>query len=586
MTFKDQRVVVPNMKNHMGMPNNKLKTQYRPLVLALQAALTTGFVSPSIPSWAAQTTRVSVNSAGVQGNFYNEHPSISADGRYVVFTSFAGNLVTGDSNNVSDIFVRDRLTNQTTRVSVSSAGTQGNLNSYKPTISADGRFVAFESLSNNLVPNDSNNRSDVFVRDRVGNQTTRVSVSNAGAQGNASSFNPSISSDGRFVAFSSFVENLVTGDTNGNEDVFIRDRTTNQTTRISVGSAGQGNNRSYRPSISSDGRFVSFTSHATNLVAGDTNGWVDVFVHDRTLKQTTRVSVSSAGVQGNFGGIYYHSISANGRFVVFQATATNLVPNDTNGTQNDVFIRDRTTNQTTIVSIDSNGVQGYYGSYLPSISADGRFVAFSSVSNKLVLGDTNGRADIFIRDRTTNQTARLSLSSAGVQGNEDSRWGPSINSDGRYVVFESDANNLVANDTNASRDIFVRDRLLTPAITADLVLSQTVSANPVTIGTNFSYTATVSNNGPSNAANLVLNDFAPLNGQVSLPTLLPSQGTCIRSPISICRLGTINVGQHATVKVTFTAIKQGTVGNRVTVNAAPKDPTPFNAVTTNTTINP
>src|SRR6476661_2534745 len=183
-------------------------------------------------------TRVSVDSAGNQANGFSNAYSISANGRFVAFQSQASNLVPGDTNNKNDIFVRDLLTNTTTRVSVDSAGNPGNSPSNYSAISADGRFVAFQSYASNLVPGDTNNKNDIFVRDLSTNTTTRVSVNSAGIQGDENSFNPSISADGRFVAFSSAASNLVPGDTNNKQDIFVRDLSTNTITRVSVDSAG------------------------------------------------------------------------------------------------------------------------------------------------------------------------------------------------------------------------------------------------------------------------------------------------------------------------------------------------------------
>jgi Tol biopolymer transport system component len=238
------------------------------------------------PAGAGTTERVSVDSAGNEGNsFVQRNASISADGRFVAFTSFATNLVPGDTNRRDDVFVRDRLTGTTELVSVDSAGNQGNRDSGSPAISADGRFVAFHSVATNLVPGDTGNMTDVFVRDRLTGTTQRVSVDSAGTEGNGASVEPAISGDGRFVAFYSFATNLVPGDTNGDGDVFVHDRQTGTTERVSVDSAGnQGSAISdgfRKVSISADGRVVAFVSVATNLVPGDTNGGSDAFVHDR-----------------------------------------------------------------------------------------------------------------------------------------------------------------------------------------------------------------------------------------------------------------------------------------------------------------
>ena len=247
----------------------------------------------------SQTKLVSVSSTGVQGNDESRNSSISSDGRYVAFDSNASNLVANDSNRFSDIFVHDRQMALVTRVSVSSAGEQVYGGSFNPSISSDGRHVAFHSGASDLVTGDSNGFTDIFVHDRLTAQTTRVSVSTMGLQGNESSSYPSISSDGMHVAFESDANNIVADDSNGSKDIFVHDRQTAQTTRVSVSSTGvQGNSISYNPSISSDGRYIAFESDSSNLVANDNNGSYDIFVHDRITTQTTRVSVSSAGVQG------------------------------------------------------------------------------------------------------------------------------------------------------------------------------------------------------------------------------------------------------------------------------------------------
>ena len=391
-------------------------------------------VGAATPAWARGTTeRVSVSSGGAQGNDGTYGGSaISADGRYVTFRSDATNLVPGDTNEATDIFVRDRQTGTTRRVSVSSGGAQGNAGSFIPALSADGRFVAFKSFATNLVPGDTNGMEDTFVHDRQTGTTRRVSVGAGGVQGNGHSLNPAISADGRYVAFESDATNLVPGDTNEATDVFVRDRQTGTTRRVSVSSGGvQGNNTSFSQALSADGRFVAFRSDATNLVPGDTNGMGDVFVRDRQTGTTRRVSVSSGGAQGN-NPSFSQAISAGGRFVVFGSDATNLVPGDTNHAE-DVFVHDRRTGTTRRVSAGAGGVQGNGENSPSGISAGGRFVVFWSLATNLVPGDTNNVRDIFVRDRQTGTTRRVSVSSGGAQGNEYSDY-PAISADGRLVV--------------------------------------------------------------------------------------------------------------------------------------------------------
>ncbi len=408
------------------------------------------------------TTRVSIDFLGTQGNSASRSPSVSADGRIVAFSSAANNLVPGDTNTTDDVFVRDMVLGTTSRVSVDSAGTQGNAQSQGASISADGLFVAFSSSANNLVAGDTNFGLDVFVRDLSLGTTTRASVDSSGTQGNTStgSSSASISADGRYVAFNSDSTNLVAGDNNNATDVFVRDLSLNTTTRVSVDSAGlQANTGSYEPAISADGQRVAFWSSSSNLVAGDTNNTLDVFVRDTALGTTSRVSVNSSGVQGNDQSNSC-TISGNGVIVAFLSAASNLSAGDTNNA-GDIFIRDLSLSTTARVSLDSAGVQGQgnANSALLSISADGRFVALYSAANNLVAGDTNNTGDVFVRDMVLGTISRVSIDSAGTQGNAESRY-PSISSDGRFVAFYSDATNLVTGDTNVRTDVFVRDRQL------------------------------------------------------------------------------------------------------------------------------
>ena len=324
---------------------------------------------------AQTTTRVSVDDLGVEGNLPSGSSSISADGRFVAFNSLATNLVVGDTNNTWDVFVHDRQTGVTQLVSVDSAGGQANDISASPSISADGRFVSFISNATNLVAGDTNNAADIFVHDRQTGVTQRVSVDSLGGEANDLSDTHSISADGRLVAFETLATNLVTGDSNGGFDIFVHDRQTGVTTRVSVDSKGiEANDSSINPAISADGRFVVFRSDATNLVAGDTNNVRDVFVHDRQTGAMTRVNVDSLGnesVDLGFSTFDVPSISADGRFVTFASKASNLVGGDTNDWE-DVFVHDLQTGATTRVSVNSEGVEANAWSLNSSISADGR----------------------------------------------------------------------------------------------------------------------------------------------------------------------------------------------------------------------
>lgn len=410
----------------------------------------------AIPSTGI-TTRVSVARNGIQANDNCVQSSISATGRYITFASGSRTLVWGDTNGSADIFVHDQETGHTTRVSVASNGDQANNNSYLSSISATGRFVAFSSDAWNLVSGDTNGWADIFVHDRQTGQTSRVSIASDGNQAESVSNEPSISATGRYVAFFSEAANLVSGDTNGYSDVFVHDRETGLTTRVSVASDGsQGDFPSEEPSISATGRFVAFFSEATNLVSGDTNNTRDIFVHDRQTGETSRISVASDGAQAIGGGSDSPSISATGRFITFTSVASNLVSGDTND-ELDVFVHDRESGETTRVSIASNGTQANGGSSSSSISATGRYVTFASGASNLVSGDSNGLVDIFVHDRQTGETTRVSIASNGTQSNGDTLRS-SISATGRYVTFESIAANLVLGDTNNRYDVFLHDR--------------------------------------------------------------------------------------------------------------------------------
>jgi dipeptidyl aminopeptidase/acylaminoacyl peptidase len=341
------------------------------------------------PSLLIAIERANLSSIGVQGNQSTYSFSISSDGRFIAFESDATNLVSNDYNSTGDIFVRDQQTGQTSIVSVNSSGVQGNNYSQSPAISGDGRYVAFASTATNLVSGDTNGVKDIFVHDRQTGQTTRVSVDSFGVQSNGVSSGTSISNDGRYVAFQSSASNLVPADTNSAMDVFVHDIQTGYTKRVSVSSTGvQGNSASGYSKISSDGQVVVYSSAASNLVSNDTNNREDIFIHIPSSSQTFRVSVNSAGVQQNGTNDIYimgPGISGNGRFIVFESNATNL-----GGTAGDAYIHDRQTGTTTRINITQLGEDANL-----SLSDDGRYLAFTSSAINLVSGDTNGFADVW-----------------------------------------------------------------------------------------------------------------------------------------------------------------------------------------------
>jgi Tol biopolymer transport system component len=352
--------------------------------------------------------RLSVTPTGGDAQFGGNPSAISQDGRYVVWHSFSADLVPGDDGLSFDVFVRDVRTGQTTRVSLDTSGGNPNASSVFGVISADGRYVAFASFATDIVTKaDTNGGSDVFLRDRQTNTTTALSVTPTGSIANGGSGAPSLTPDGRFVAFESNASNLVAGDGNGTTDVFVRDLQTKKTTRVSVdATGGDSNGGSISSDINGDGRYVAFSSEATDLVPGGTTPFGrDVFVRDLKTATTILVSVDKFGGDGgnslSFNFLGSGIISDDGRYVAFVSLADNLVDNDTNGNF-DVFVRDLQTATTRRESVD---VLGRQTSGNPSelgeraaISGDGHYVVFDSVAADLVSNDGNFAEDVFIRD--------------------------------------------------------------------------------------------------------------------------------------------------------------------------------------------
>jgi Tol biopolymer transport system component len=387
----------------------------------------------AVRAQVSRVERASVSSVGSEANGSNGDAVVSADGRYVVFSALFTNLVPGRLfATLPTVLVRDRWSYRTEYIGEGVA----------PAISADGRFVAYENRATN----------QISLRDRAFGTTETISLSTAGTPGNAGSLAPSLSADGRYVLFTSTSTDLVPGDTNASADVFVRDRSTGTTTRLGLSaSEAQGNGPSRGVGINGDGRWVLFVSSATNLVPGDTNGVQDVLLRDRVAGTTERVSVSSLGEQGN-NASYGQSLSGDGRFVAFTSDAGNLVPGDTNGMR-DVFLRDRVRGTTERVNLSSAGAQSDNTSDFADVSSNGRFVVFQTPSTNLVPGDTNNRIDIFLRDRVKGTTQRVSVSATGEQANHDNTR-PSMSEDARTIVFSSIATNLVPWDTNGQIDVF------------------------------------------------------------------------------------------------------------------------------------
>ena len=389
-------------------------------------------------------------------------PQLSADGRFVTFSSLAGNLVRADTNQAQDVFVYDRLLGKTERVSVASTGDQANGDSAFSSISADGRYVAFCSAASNLVADDTNGFADVFVHDRQTGETRRVSVRSDGSQALAGGVDPMISANGRFVVFRSNSNDLAPDDLwlemGGFINVYVHDLQTGETWPVSLTFDHHAANGDSDPaSISADGQTIEFSSAANNLVPDDTNGFQDVFVHNTqagAVEMVSRAIDSNPANEGSYGALT--GLSADGRYAAFSSKASNLVPADTNGAT-DIFVSDRQAGAVERVSLAPGGGEANADSSLPSLSADGRYVAFASRASNLVPGDANQLEDIFVHDRQTGQTQRVSIAWDGAQANGLSNYA-AISADGRFVAFVSAASNLVPGDTNRTEDVFLYDR--------------------------------------------------------------------------------------------------------------------------------
>lgn len=391
----------------------------------------------------------------VEANGKSERPVLSGDGRFVAFRSDATNLVPEDNNATRDVFVFDRETKSIEQINLSHAGENVPAEVESISISADGRMVAFDSFSSILVEGDTNRRADIFLHDRSSGLIERVSVGSSGEEGDEGSAMPVLSGDGQLVLFTSGASTLVDGDSNGFEDVFLRDRRTGVTERISRGLRGEEPNAgSIGWDMSDDGRYVAFFSGASNLVDNDTNGLQDVFVYDRVLGTTERVSVSSEGTEANADN-YFPILNDDGSLVAFYSEASNLSPTDPDGSPDiDLYVHDRRSGKTEHISraepVPITDTRNY-----------GRpFLVPWACSDEYTPEDTNNNVDTCLYNARTGSIDLVSVDSNEVPSNGHSYPGSSISDDGRYVAFYSLASNLVPDDKNGHADVFLRDLVL------------------------------------------------------------------------------------------------------------------------------
>ncbi len=399
--------------------------------------------------------RVSTDAAGAEADADSTDPALSGTARFVAFQSRADNLVPGDANGAEDVFVKNLRTGAITLASTDADGAQSPARSLYPSISATGRYVAFDRLPSFAQPPGPDARTDVFVKDLRTGSLQRASAAADGTPGDADSYGaPSLSANGRRVAFSSQAANLLPGDTNDTADVFVKNLRTGGIALASADAAGvPGNSFSEQPSLSADGLHVAFSSRATNLLPGDdTHGVEQVFVKNLRTGAVAAASADAAGALGDDASLNA-SISADGRFVAFSSAASNLLPGDTNGAA-DVFVKDMQTGAVVLASADAagNGALGFSGA--PALSPDGRFVAFESTAPNLVPGAGGGHADVFLRDLWTGGIS-LVAANPPPPGRTGISFTRSAVSDTGAVAFASRAGDLVPGDARGVFDVFL-----------------------------------------------------------------------------------------------------------------------------------
>jgi hypothetical protein len=505
----------------------------------------------SFNTQASKTTLITVPLDDIQGAANAHKPSLSGDGRYMAYASFSEDVLDGVNEPTSGIFVHDFLTRQSNRISIDSNGAQANNYSRDPQISLNGRFVVFWSIANNLVANDTNNAADIFVHDRATRQTMRVSINSQGDQANDNSYAPSISSDGRYVVFSSHATNLDPTDTNNNRDVFIHDRESHQTKRISIGLNGvQSNGESFDPQISANGRYVGFISSSSNLVFGDRNNIPDLFLHDLISGYTSRINVSTTNQEAE-QPVTNFSFNGDARFITF-ASKSKILKTAQYTTTSAVFIRDRLFTKTRQI-ITSPLIKS---PDFPTISTDGRLILFC---------DSNDKTYIYNRLKLTTSTVNFD------RPDKYKGCGGSMNASGRFIA--QDALDVQSGLFFQRVNIFLLDRILNVNLNTDLKIVTTKKPDTLLAGTRGSFTYRIVNNGLNS-----VNDASALyhiSGGNAV-AFYPSQGSCKNYvSFALCSFGKLASGRSAWLGVVAQA-NRNQFNQQLSVSAALNDIFPNN----------
>jgi uncharacterized repeat protein (TIGR01451 family) len=516
------------------------------------------------------TTLASTSDGGTKGGSDSHAPVLSSDGMTVAFQSSSTNLDPSDGDTIRDVYVKDVVTGDIVLASKSDLDqVKGNGDSFAASLSADGTRVAFQSMATTLDPLDLDDDLDVYVKNLVTGDIVLASTSDLGQKGNADSFSPAISADGTRVAFVSAASNLDPADGDNTYDIYIKNLLTDDITLASRSDSGtKGNKSSTSPALSSNGTVVAFDSMSTNLDPGDADQTHDVYVKDLSDGDLTLVSTSDSGNKGD-GTSLAPALSSSGGLVAFQSSSTNLDPVDADITQ-DVYVKNVSTGNLTLASTSDAGAKGNGGSVLPYLSSDGSLVAFQSISTNLDPADTDVTSDIYVEELATGDVTLASTSSGGVKGNGGSS-SSSMSSDGTVVAFDSAATNLSPGDGDAVQDVYVKE-LGEPAIEADLNLTSVDGPDPLQVGSDVTYTITLTNQGPDDAQDVSMTQELPV-GLVTL-SMVSTQGTCSVSGVTVtCEVGDMGA-TPVTITIVGTGTKKGTKATSTSVTSSTTDPDP------------